>query len=89
MMFNLPAATTTHRFPRRQIISAEGEVIIQPYMFELAGLAMQVQELDEGVTLSQPREKIYEKILAVEGHLRSLKAETPKVRGAISPLYLY
>lgn len=80
MMFNLPAATATHRFSRRQIIDQDGEVMVHPYMFELAGLAMQVQELDEGITLSQPREQIYEKILAVEGHLRSLKAETPLVR---------
>lgn len=79
MMFNLPAATATHKFPRRQIISAEGDVRVSPYIFELAGLAMMVQELDEAVTLSHPKEKIYEKMLAIEGLLRSLKAETPKV----------
>lgn len=79
MMFNLPAATATHKFPKRQIISAEGEVMVSPYIFELAGLAMEVQDLDEGVTLSHPKEKIYERILAIEGRLRALKSETPKV----------
>lgn len=53
--------------------------MVQPYLFELAGLAMQVQEIDEAITLSQPQEKIFERVLGVEGHLRSLKAETLKV----------
>ncbi|KAK4505996.1 hypothetical protein PRZ48_003961 [Zasmidium cellare] len=78
MMFNLPAATSAHKFPRRPIVSAEGEVVVSYYIFELAGVALEVQELDELVTLSHPKEKIYERVLSIEGRLRSLKSETPK-----------
>ncbi|KAF2160843.1 hypothetical protein M409DRAFT_59630 [Zasmidium cellare ATCC 36951] len=89
MMFNLPAATATHKFPRRPIISPEGEVVVSPYIFELAGLAMEIQELDEQVTLSHPKEKIYERVLAIEGRLRALKAETPRNWWAETPSELH
>ena len=82
-MFNLPAATSTHRFPRRDIVTPAGDVLVQPYMFQLAGIAMSVQELDEGYTLGQDDDAMFEKVLTIERRLRSLKAETPKVRRSI------
>ncbi|EME47654.1 hypothetical protein DOTSEDRAFT_21418 [Dothistroma septosporum NZE10] len=78
MMFNLPAATSTHRFPRRQITTPAGEILVQPYMFQLAGIGMGVQELDEGYTLGRNDDEMFEKVLTIERQLRSLKAETPK-----------
>lgn len=77
MMFNLPAATATHRFPRKQIVGAAGEVYTQPYLFELAGIAMRVQELDEAHTIGQAPDAIYEKILNMDKDLRALKSLTP------------
>ena len=79
MMFNLPAATSTHQFPPRAITTPSGEILVQPYMFQLAGIAMNVQELDEGYTLGQNDDEMFEKVLPIERKLRSLKAETPKV----------
>ncbi|KXT04575.1 hypothetical protein AC578_8702 [Pseudocercospora eumusae] len=77
MMFNLPPATATHRFPRKQIVDSSGTVLAQPYMFELAGIAMRVQELDEAYTIGSTQEEIYEKILNMDKDLRSLKSSTP------------
>lgn len=77
-MFNLPAATSTHKFPRRAITTPAGEVMAQPYMFQLAGIAMSVPELDEGYVLGQNDDEMFEKVLPIDRQLRSLKAETPK-----------
>lgn len=51
----------------------------QPYMFQLAGIAMSVPELDEGYVLGQNDDEMFEKVLPIDRQLRSLKAETPKV----------
>lgn len=79
-MFNLPSATSHHRFPPKQITSPEGDVMPRPYFFELAGFALKIQELDEGYTLGKSPEELYEKVLMTDCQLRTLKSASPKVR---------
>lgn len=77
MMFNLPAATTTHKFPKKQVLDPNGSVLVQPYMFEQAGIAMRISESDDGYMLGRPDSEAYEKVLAADTDLRALKSLTP------------
>lgn len=77
MMFNLPAATTTYKFPRKQIVDADGSVRAQCYMFEEAGIAMRISELDDGYMHRGPEDDAYQKVLECDRELRSLKSLTP------------
>ncbi|GIZ46292.1 hypothetical protein CKM354_000942200 [Cercospora kikuchii] len=77
MMFNLPAATSTRKFPPRQVVDTNGMVHVQRFMFQLAGISMHVTELDEGYMCGQTVETLYDKVLAADKELRALKSLTP------------
>ena len=77
MMFNLPAATATHSFPKKQVLDANGSVLVQPYMFEQSGIALRVSALDDGYMLGRSDSEAYEKVLAADTELRVLKSMTP------------
>lgn len=76
-MFNLPAATSTRKFPPRQVVDTNGMVHVQRFMFQLAGISMHVTELDEGYMCGQTVETLYDKVLAADKELRALKSLTP------------
>ncbi|KAF2216615.1 hypothetical protein CERZMDRAFT_93908 [Cercospora zeae-maydis SCOH1-5] len=77
MMFNLPAATSTHKFPPRPLIDANGMVRVQRFLFQLAGISMHVTELDEKYMRGHSVEELYERVLAADKELRGLKSLTP------------
>lgn len=78
-MFNLPAATSSHRFPPKNIMTSDGEVSVKAYIFDLSALAMQMQALDEDYITNDPTQDIYESVLSLDRRLNSLKSKTPKV----------
>ncbi|KAM3423161.1 hypothetical protein BST61_g612 [Cercospora zeina] len=88
MMFNLPAATSTHRFPPRPLIDANGMVRVQRFMFQLAGTSMHVTELDEEYMRGHSVQDLYEKVLAADKELRGLKSLTPVTWWQESAAYL-
>ncbi|KAI5368105.1 hypothetical protein Slin15195_G032380 [Septoria linicola] len=77
MMFNLPAATAAHKFPRKQLLDAAGHVRVQPYMFELAGIAMRIGEIDERYIDGKTIEDVHDNVIALDKELRALKSSTP------------
>lgn len=79
MMFNLPAATASHRFPQKDIVSSEGDVCVKDYLFELSGVALKVQSLDEDYIVNGSIEENYDTVLAIDRRIRSFKSQTPKV----------
>ncbi|CAK3797147.1 Hypothetical predicted protein [Lecanosticta acicola] len=77
MMFNLPAATSSHRFPRKDIMTPEGEVLVASHLFELSSLALEVQALDEACMMNESAEETYQNVLTIDCRLRTLKSQTP------------
>ncbi|SMY21860.1 unnamed protein product [Zymoseptoria tritici ST99CH_1A5] len=77
MLYNLPAATVTHQLRPKKFVDEDGKVITQALMFEIATLAMRIQNLDESSIRHDPPSEVYEKVLRVDKDLRALKASTP------------
>lgn len=60
-------------------MSPEGEVSVRDYLFELSGLALNIQSLDEDYILNDSIEENYDTVLGIDRRIRSFKSQTPKV----------
>lgn len=76
MVFSLPVGT--RRYPRqKQPVIVNGEVSNRFYLFQLADIAMKVQDLDDGVSGSANR-SLYAEALEMDRELQSLASLTPR-----------
>lgn len=78
MTWSLPLATADYPPPKRPIINAQGQVIPQSYLYNLADIASRLLELDNICSAGKSLQELSNAVVSTDHELRSLVAHTPK-----------
>lgn len=78
MLFGLPLATNTLKFPAADVLGSDSEVISSAYFQRLADISASLQEVDEFRFGLGSEAEVFGKVLAIDAALRSLGGIPPK-----------
>jgi hypothetical protein len=78
MMFNLPAGTKRYQSPKQAVVDSNGQVLTRAYLSNLADIAKQVYDLDDGSVSEGSGAELYAEVLRIDQELISLASIPPQ-----------
>jgi hypothetical protein len=78
MMFNLPAGTKRYQSIKLAVVDSNGQVLTRAYLSNLADIAKQVYDLDDGSFLEDSDAELCAEVLRIDQELHSLASLPPQ-----------
>ena len=76
-LWSLPLATTSHSLPQKPLVSYDGFIIPQSFLYRLANMSSRIVQL-ESMYISSRLSDLFNSVMAIDQELRSLNGLTPK-----------
>lgn len=78
MMFNLPAGTKRYQSLKLPVVDSNGQVLTRAYLSNLADIAKQVYDLDDGPLSEDSDAELYADVLRIDQEMNSLASLPPQ-----------